>query len=245
SRAAGGRAGPATEDGELGSMTNEDVVAQLVVVGASAGGVEALSVLVSTLPAGFSVPIVVAQHLDPQRPSHLGEILARRSALPVRTVTSQEHLEPGVVYVVPADRHVEVTDGDVRVVPDGAAARARGRRRVAAEGDGLGEPGGTAAGSPPGPPAERSTGPAPSIDRLLRSAAAAYGEGLIAVILTGSGADGASGAHDVREAGGTVIIQNPATARFPAMPQSLAPTTVDFVAELEAIGPLLQELVAG
>ena len=182
---------------------------QLVVVGASAGGIEALSVLVATLPAGFAAPVVVAQHLDPARPSHLGEILGRRSALPVRVVTDRERLAPGVVYVVPADRHVEVAAGHVRVRPDG------------------------------GP------GAAPSIDRLLRSAAAAYGEGLIAVVLTGAGADGASGAHAVRLAGGTVVVQDPATARFPAMPRSLAPATGDFTAELAAIGPLLHELLSG
>src|SRR6188472_2969649 len=50
----------------------------LVVIGASAGGVEALAALVGTLRAPFPAPIVIAQHLDPTRPSHLGEILARR-----------------------------------------------------------------------------------------------------------------------------------------------------------------------
>jgi two-component system, chemotaxis family, CheB/CheR fusion protein len=71
--------------------------------------------LVATLPSNFPAPLVLAQHLDPTYPSHLGEILARRSTLPVRTVTSQEPLLPGVVYVVPADRHVEITDHIVRL----------------------------------------------------------------------------------------------------------------------------------
>jgi len=51
---------------------------QLVVIGSSAGGVDALSTLVSTLPHEFPAPIVIAQHLDPTHESHLGEILARR-----------------------------------------------------------------------------------------------------------------------------------------------------------------------
>ena len=50
----------------------------LVVVGSSAGGIEALSTLVATLPANFPAPLVLAQHLDPRYPSHLGEILTRR-----------------------------------------------------------------------------------------------------------------------------------------------------------------------
>ena len=85
----------------------------------------------------------------------------------------------------------------------------------------------------------------PSVDRLLTTAAAAYGEQVIAVILSGTGFDGAAGARAVKLAGGTVLSQNPATARFRGMPQALAPTTVDLVADLERLGPLLRELVLG
>ncbi|MBA3823051.1 MAG: chemotaxis protein CheB, partial [Ktedonobacterales bacterium] len=58
----------------------------LVVIGSSSGGIEALSTLVATLPADFAVPIVIAQHLAPDHLSHLGEILARRTPLNVHTV---------------------------------------------------------------------------------------------------------------------------------------------------------------
>jgi two-component system CheB/CheR fusion protein len=71
-------------------MADEHMLYDLVVVGASVGGIEALSTLVATLPAGFPPPIVVAQHLDPTRTSHLCAILDRRSALPVRTVADSE-----------------------------------------------------------------------------------------------------------------------------------------------------------
>jgi two-component system CheB/CheR fusion protein len=135
---------------------------QIVVVGASAGGIEALSSLLSTLPAGFPASIVLAQHLDPRRPSRLAEVLARRSTLPLRTVDASEHLAGGVVYVVPSNRHVEITDHAVSVAED-----APGR-------------------------------PKPSIDLLLASAAAAFGDRVIAVVLTGTGSDGAYGAQVVR-----------------------------------------------
>lgn len=183
---------------------------QLVVIGASAGGIDALSTLVGTLSPDFPAPIIIAQHLDPSRLSHLEEILARRSKVPVRTVHDREHLQNGTVYVVPSDRHVEILDNEVNVHSDSV----RGR-------------------------------PSPSIDLLLASAAEVYGEQLIAVILTGLGSDGADGARRVKEHGGTVIIQNPETASHPEMPLSLAPTTVDIVAELAAIGPLLKELLTG
>jgi two-component system, chemotaxis family, CheB/CheR fusion protein len=183
---------------------------QLVVVGSSAGGIDALSTLVGTLSPDFPAPIVVAQHLDPSRFSHLQEILARKSRVPVRTVHDREPLQDGMVYVVPADRHVEIADHVLHV----NAESRRGR-------------------------------PSPSIDLLLASAAEAFGEQLVAVILTGFGSDGADGARRVKELGGTVVIQNPKTASHPEMPLSLAPTTVDIVAELEAIGPLLKELLSG
>ena len=59
--------------------------------------------------------------------------------------------------------------------------------------------------------------PAPSIDLLLASAAEVFGEHLVAIILSGTGTDGADGARAVKAAGGTVIIQDPATAAFPGM----------------------------
>ena len=195
----------ATESDE--TKTHDD----LVVVGSSAGGVGALSVLVSTLHQSFPAPIVLAQHLDPQRPSHLSAILERRSTLPIVLVNEDAPtpLENGKIYVVPANRHVKIVDGHVNLETDSI---------------------------------ER---PKPSVDMLLSSAAKAYGEHLIAVILTGSGSDGASGAVDVKNAGGLVIIQNPQTAPYPSMPLSLPPTAVDHVVEMEQIGPLLYDILEG
>jgi two-component system CheB/CheR fusion protein len=88
---------------------------QLVVIGSSAGGIEALSRVVASLPADFPAPIVIAQHLDPRRPSHLHEILARHATLPVRVVEEREALEDGVIFVVPSNRLVEISHGDLRL----------------------------------------------------------------------------------------------------------------------------------
>jgi len=190
-------------------MEPSAVPSQLIVIGSSAGGIQALSTLLSTLAPDFPAPIVIAQHLDPARESHLREILARSSTLPVRTVEDHELLQAGTVYVVPANRHVEITNHSVGLHTNG------------------------------------SSRPIPSVDLLLSTAAEVFGEQLYAVILTGSGSDGADGARAVKELGGTVIIQNPETASYPGMPLSLAPSNVDIVANLEAIGPLLYDLVTG
>src|SRR5687767_142220 len=183
----------------------------LVVVGSSAGGVGALSTLVSTLTTDFPAPIVLAQHLDPQRESHLPAILDRRSTLPIVVVSEHEPtlLEGGKIYVVPANKHVRIADGHVHLEYN------------------------------------HDERPTPSVDKLLSSAAEAYGEHLIAVILTGAGSDGAAGAVEVKNSGGVVIIQNPETAAYPSMPLSLPPTVVDHVVEIEQIGPLLFGLLKG
>ncbi|MGZ3638204.1 MAG: CheR family methyltransferase [Ktedonobacterales bacterium] len=190
--------------------TNTRSFTHLIAIGSSAGGIEALSTLVSGLPSDFSAPVVIAQHLDPRRMSHLGEILARRTTLPVRTITDggSQSLEPGAIYVVPSNRDVYIADSRLELRPE-------------------------------------SGHPAPSVDLLLTSAADAYGEHLIAVILTGSGTDGAAGARAVKRAGGTVVVQNPDTAAYPGMPLALAPTTVDIVANLDRIGSILHDLLAG
>ena len=186
-----------------GSDVNFSQPFHLVVVGSSAGGIEALATLVSSLPTDFAAPVIIAQHLDPAHPSRLGEILSRYSPLPVRTIVDQEQLRPGIVYVVPSDQQIEIVDLSAHLEP--------GEER----------------------------GPRPSVDRLFTSAAISFGERLIAIVLSGTGSDGSAGARMVHEQGGTVIIQNPATAAFPGMPRSLAVATVDVVANLEDIGPLL------
>lgn len=95
----------------------------LVVTGSSAGGIEALSAILETLPADFRAPIVIAQHLDPAVPSSLAAILAKHTRLHVVAVEDSAPLAPGSVYVVPSDRHVEITGDSVHVSTDGALKR--------------------------------------------------------------------------------------------------------------------------
>jgi two-component system CheB/CheR fusion protein len=102
-------------------MQKRQTVSHLVVAGSSAGGIQALSALVATFPADFPAPLVIAQPLDPQHPTHLAEVLARHSTLPVRTVEGREPLKSGVVYVVPSNRHVEISDHFINLLQAGDA----------------------------------------------------------------------------------------------------------------------------
>lgn len=85
----------------------------------------------------------------------------------------------------------------------------------------------------------------PSADLLFDSAAASYKDRVIAVILTGSGSDGAMGVQAVKKMGGTVIAQDEATSEFYGMPSAAVATgCVDFVLPLEEIAGALKTLVA-
>lgn len=78
---------------------------------ASAGGLAALSVILSALPADFPAPLLVVQHLGPRHRSWLAEILGRRVALLVTEVRGGERPRGGRVYVAPPDRHLVVRRG--------------------------------------------------------------------------------------------------------------------------------------
>jgi two-component system chemotaxis response regulator CheB len=86
----------------------------------------------------------------------------------------------------------------------------------------------------------------PAIDVLFESAADVYGRRLIGIVLTGGNNDGARGASIIKARGGTIIVQDPATARVRAMPEAvLAATAVDYTASLDDIADLLVRLTGG
>ncbi len=158
---------------------------QVVGIGASAGGLEALKVLLAQLKLQGQAAYVVAQHLAPDHPSLIVELLARVTSLKVITAVDGDLLQPGVVAVAPSNHDVEVR-GDRLVVSD--------------------------------PPPR--FGPSPSIDRLFESIAREWHHKGVAVVLSGTGSDGARGLAQVRAAGGRTFVQLPENARFDAMPRA-------------------------
>jgi two-component system, chemotaxis family, protein-glutamate methylesterase/glutaminase len=86
----------------------------IVVVGASAGGVDALRVLVSSLPKGFQGAILVVLHIPAWAPSELAAILNRSGPLPAVQAGARQKIEPGHIYVAPPDFHL-IVEGDQAV----------------------------------------------------------------------------------------------------------------------------------
>ena len=93
-----------------------------------------------------------------------------------------------------------------------------------------------------GPKENRSR---PAVNPLFRSAAAAYGSGVIGVILTGAIDEGTAGLAEIKRRGGIAVVQDPKTARCPSMPESaVAHVNVDYAVTLAEIPALLSRLVS-
>jgi two-component system chemotaxis response regulator CheB len=89
-------------------LTNQEIRA--VVIGASAGAVDALGKLLPALPADLRIPLIVVVHLPPTKPSLLPEIFSARCAAPVRQPFDKQPIEPGI-WMAPPDYHLLIEEG--------------------------------------------------------------------------------------------------------------------------------------
>jgi len=163
-------------------------------IGVSTGGPAALDVLLPALPAGFPLPVLVVQHMPEVFTRLLAERLNGRCSLRAREAAEGEPVTPGTIYVAPGNWHMEVQTAAHR-----GASHAIHLTQA---------------------PAENHCRPA--ADVLFRSAATVYGAGVLAVVLTGMGADGMLGCRRIRELGGWVLAQDQATSTVWGMPAAVA-----------------------
>ena len=80
----------------------------IVALGASAGGIKAISRILSALPADFPATLVIVQHLDPRHRSLMAHILSRCTPLNVKQAQERDELAPGTVYIAPPNHHLLV-----------------------------------------------------------------------------------------------------------------------------------------
>lgn len=184
---------------------------EAVVIGASAGGFEALQAMLAGLPARYRLPLVAVLHLPETHESRLAELFDHRLALQVREARDKETLAPGVLYFASPGYHLSIeTDRSFSLSCEDRVSYAR-----------------------------------PSIDVLFQSAADAYGKTLAGILLTGANYDGAAGLAGMQVAGGLTIVQDPASAEIPTMPEAaLRRITPDLILPIAQINSLLLRLGA-
>jgi two-component system, chemotaxis family, protein-glutamate methylesterase/glutaminase len=181
----------------------------LVAIGASWGGLDAVRTLLGGLPAELDAAVVIAQHRAPEsHPTAFRDLLGAVTRLKVREGADKDELRPGTAYLAAPDYHLLVERRTLALSTDEPVQYAR-----------------------------------PSIDVLLQTAAEAYRERCVGIVLTGANADGASGLARVVELGGAAIVQDPATAERDEMPRAaLARVPGATVAPIGEIASLLVEL---
>ena len=85
---------------------------QAIVIGTSAGAVQALSAILPPLPADYPLPVMVVVHVPPDRRNALTELFQSRCAMTVREADDKEPIAPGVIYFAPPDYHLLVETRD-------------------------------------------------------------------------------------------------------------------------------------
>lgn len=184
---------------------------RIVAVGASAGGLEALEQFFRALGSDTGFAFVVIQHLSPDFPSMMDELLGRHSPMRICQITKGTQIEPNVIYLRPARQTLTVKRGVLELVDEDVHKH-------------LSLP----------------------IDAFLNSLAQDVGDRAIGIIFSGTGSDGSAGAAVINEAGGTMLVQEPSTARFESMPRTIIERNLaSGVASPAGLAALVHRLAAG
>jgi len=182
----------------------------VLAIGVSTGGPAALDVLLPELPAGFSLPVLIVQHMPEVFTRLLAERLSRRCGLRVSEAAEGMPATAGGIYIARGNWHMEALPAT--------------------------RPGAPATIHLTQDPPENHCRPA--VDTLFRSTARVYGSGVLAVVLTGMGYDGLAGSRIIREQGGSVLAQDQATSTVWGMPGAVAQAGLAYkVLPLAAIAP--------
>ena len=200
--AAATHGGTATETRPVGGVEPNTTV----VIGSSTGGPDAVERVLSALPGGEDLRVLVVQHMPEAFTGRFADRLDAACELDVAEATDGARIGRGEILVARGGEHMEVSryrDGRLRV-------------RLVDE--------------------DRGQNVRPSVNVTMESAAAMIDDPLVGVILTGMGDDGATGVRAISEAGGRVIAQDEATSVVYGMPKRAAATgRVDTVLPLDDV----------
>lgn len=189
---------------------------QIIAIGSSTGGPQALAEVLKNLSPSLTQPIFITQHMPATFTALLAQHMTRYSGRIAAEAQDGERIEPGRIYIAPGGKHL---------VAEQAAA------------------GGVLIRLDDGPP-ENSCKPA--VDPMLRSLARIFGDRLLTVILTGMGCDGLKGCEAVVDAGGRVLAQDRETSVVWGMPGAVAQAGLcRDVLPLQQIGPEITRIAGG
>lgn len=190
-------------------MVAPDRKYEAIVIGTSAGGLRALTVLLEQIPSDYPIPIIVVQHRSKDSRELLEEVLQSKCAIKIKQADEKEKIKSGIVFVAPPDYHLLIEmDKTFSLSSDFPVRFSR-----------------------------------PSINVLFESAALAFQDRLVGIILTGANDDGATGMTVIGKWGGLTIAQNPDEAQFPFMTQaSINTKTIQYIWSLSMIRNFLLNL---
>lgn len=182
----------------------------IIVIGASAGGFEALKKLVQKLPGDLDAAIFIVWHMSPDVRGILPDVLNKFNTVHAANAYDKEPIEMNRIYVAPPDYHLILEDGLIRVTHGPKEHRFR-----------------------------------PAVDPLFRSAAYEYGSRVVGVVLSGALDDGTAGLWRIKANGGITVVQDPADAEVPSMPENaLREVQIDYCVPIAELGNLLVALAS-
>jgi two-component system chemotaxis response regulator CheB len=194
--------------GEIKENGSKAPFQRIIVIGASAGGFEAIKTIVKNLPDNFQTPIFIVWHISPDIRGILPQVLNKENKIPAAHAYNAEPIKPNRIYIAPPDHHLLVEKDKLLVTHGPKENRFR-----------------------------------PAVDPLFRSAAYAYGNRVIGVVLSGALDDGTAGLWAIKHYGGTAIVQDPMNAEVASMPENaLRQVNVDYCLGVSEISQLLVRL---
>lgn len=188
----------------------------IIAIGISTGGPNALQAVLPKLPADLGVPILIVQHMPPMFTKSLADSLNRKCSLEVAEASDGQTIEPNVVLIAPGGKQMKITDGS------------NGKKIVRITDD---------------PP---ENGCKPAVDYLFRSVSQHYGANATSLIMTGMGNDGKVGMKLMKRAGAATIAQDQQSCVVYGMPKEVIEAgIVDVVAPLASIANEICKTVRG
>jgi len=186
----------------------------IVVIGISTGGPQALRQLIPSFPATFPVPIAMVLHMPVGYTAMYAQRLNDICALEVIEATEGAVLKPGIVWLAPAGRHltfVRGTDGETRAHLDLQPSGTQHR---------------------------------PAVDVLFQSAADVFGSRVLGVVMTGMGNDGLLGAAHIKARGGRIATESESSCVVYGMPRAVVDASLsDRSATLDEMAGAITELI--